>query len=233
MKKYIFLALTLSLLSLSLSAKELSKEDKKRIKTQLKEYNKNPESFQRMLDHNKQTIDSNNAELAQRKATIDQLSATFAITQKKLSDAEAQLKECQDKPVPTCPQGPTPGATPNNATVYKVQIGLYKKFDMTNYFVEPKYTGVEEVDGLHRYVFSYFTTKEEAERFVADLRKLGLRGAFVSKYENGERVFEGKAAKTEKVKTEKAKPETHKKESVPAKESAPVEVKKKKVALRN
>lgn len=233
MKKYIFLALSLSLLSFSLSAKELSKEDKKRIKSQLKEYKKNPESFQRMLDKNKQTIDSNNAELAQRKATIDQLSASFALTQKKASDLEAQLKECQDKPVPTCPQCPTPGATPNNSTVYKVQIGLYKKFDMTNYFVEPKYAGVEEVDGMHRYVISYFTTKEEAERFVADLRKLGLKGAFVAKYENGERVFEGKGAKTEKAKTEKAKPETHKQESAPAKESAPVQVKKKKVALRS
>ena len=196
MNKIILLLLSLSLISGSVMSKELSKEDKKRIKSQLKEYLKNPDSFQKMMDHNKQTIDSNTAELAQRKATIDQLSASFTITQKKVDDLESQLKECQNKPVQTCPPCPTPGVAPANGTVYKVQIGLYKKLDLSSYFAEPKYTGMEKVDGMNRYVFSYFNTKAEAEEFVADLRKLGLRGAFVAKYENGERIMEGKKAKT-------------------------------------
>jgi hypothetical protein len=50
--------------------------------------------------------------------------------------------------------------------------------------------GVEKDGDKNRYNISYFLDKEEAEHLVSDLRKLGLHGAFVAKYENGERVME-------------------------------------------
>ncbi len=194
MNKYIILLLTLFVGLGTLTAKDLSKEDKKRIKSQLKEYRKNPESYQKMIDQYKETIDSNTVQLARRKATISQLTTNLNDAQVKLTELESQLKECQNKPVPVCPSCPVPGAVPSG-TIYKIQVGLFKKLDISNYLNDPKYFGIEKADDKNRYVISYFNSKEEAEKFVAELRKLGIKGAFAAKYENGERVVETKKAK--------------------------------------
>lgn len=79
---------------------------------------------------------------------------------------------------------------PQSGTVYKVQIGLYKEFNINKYFAEPRFIGYEEVDGMNRYIISYFPDEEIAKNFVADVRKMGIRDAFVSKYIDGQRVYE-------------------------------------------
>jgi hypothetical protein len=79
--------------------------------------------------------------------------------------------------------------------VYKIQIGLYKKLDMSSYLAEPKFIGLEKDGDKNRYVVSYFREKEEAVKFVTELRRLGIRGAFVAKYENGERSVPAKSGK--------------------------------------
>jgi hypothetical protein len=43
---------------------------------------------------------------------------------------------------------------------------------------------------MNRYVISYFPDEETAKSFVADIRKLGIKDAFVSKYIDGVRVYE-------------------------------------------
>jgi glucan-binding YG repeat protein len=79
---------------------------------------------------------------------------------------------------------------PKKGTIYKVQIGLYEKFNINKYFDEPKYMGYEMVDGMNRYVVGYFNDETVAESFVKDVRKMGIKDAFVAKYVDGKRVFE-------------------------------------------
>ena len=190
MYKYVTLFLSVCLLSTSVTARELSKEQKKQIKDKLKEYKKHPEKFDSMVRNYKETIDSNEAEITRRKETIDQLSNSFSDLQGKMSNMETELKTLQNRPIPTCPECPNASTIPQVGTIYKVQLGLFKKFDMNGYFNQAKFVGVESVDKMNRYVISYFEDKTESERFVKDLRKLGLKGAFSAKYENGQRVFE-------------------------------------------
>jgi Skp family chaperone for outer membrane proteins len=78
----------------------------------------------------------------------------------------------------------------SSGVVYKVQIGLYKEFSINKYFEEPRYIGYEDVDGMNRYIISYFPEEQIAEDFVKDIRKMGIKDAFVSKYIDGQRVYE-------------------------------------------
>jgi cell division septation protein DedD len=189
MKKYFILFSCTIILSSSVTAKEISKEEKKRIKSQLREYIKHPESYQKVIDDYKETIDSNTVQLSQRKTTISQLTANIAISQQKMTDLESQLQDCKAKQIPVCPPCPDPKVIPTGK-VYKIQVGLFKNLDISNYLNEPKYFGIEKSDDKNRYVISYFEKKEEAEKFATELKKLGIHGAFVAQYENGERVLQ-------------------------------------------
>ena len=208
MKKYFVILLSVSL-TWSMSAKELSKEDKKRINSQLKEYKKDPESFQRMIDRNKEAIDSAEAQLSEKKAALREATSNLSDAQNKITSLQAELKECKSKPEQVCPPCPTPGAVPVGGSVYKIQLGLFKNVDLGSFLDHPKYFGIEKVGDKNRYVISYFDSKDDAEKFVAELRKLGIKGAFASKYEGGERVIEEKAPKgkttTKKAPGKKAK----------------------------
>lgn len=208
MFKYILPTLAALVLTSSVSGTDLSKAEKKAIKAELKGYKKDPAKFKSMIDNYKETIDSNQVTIAKGKDQINQLTNDFADAQKKLIERGAELKACQDKPVPKCPEVQDPLAIPATGTVYKVQLGLYRKFDMNSFFSKPKYVGSEKVDGLNRYIVSYFESKEEAEHFAGDLRKLGLHDAFVAKYADGERVYE---KDTKKKKTTTTSPKKLKK----------------------
>jgi hypothetical protein len=69
-------------------------------------------------------------------------------------------------------------------------MGLYNQFDISGYFSKPKYLGYEKVDGGNRYVISYFDQEEDAKAFVKDMRKMGIKDAFVARYVDGKRLFE-------------------------------------------
>jgi hypothetical protein len=217
MKKYITLLLSLALVSSSMTAKELSKEQKKEIKSQLKEYMKHPESYLKLISNYKETIDTQNSDIAQRKATIYQLTNRNNDLENQVTSLQGQLKVCTSKPAPECPPCPEPGAIPSTGTIYKIQIGLFKNLDISGYLKDPKYFGLEKDDDKNRYVISYFNTKEDAETFITELRKLGVRGAFAAKYENGQRIFE--TTKKDKTKPASDKPVTSTKKKVPLKKN--------------
>lgn len=80
--------------------------------------------------------------------------------------------------------------TGKTGTVYKVQIGLYKKYNINKYFEEPRFIGYELEGGLNRYVISDFTDEGTAMNFVDDVRRMGIKDAFVAKYIDGQRVYE-------------------------------------------
>ncbi len=73
-------------------------------------------------------------------------------------------------------------------TAYGVQLGNYKFFDITKYFGTDKYMIAFFDNECHQYVVSYFTDKESAEACRKDIKKLGIKDAFVTKYIDGKRV---------------------------------------------
>lgn len=203
MKKIVGLALLALLFSARLTAQELSKEEKKRLKEELKNYMSDLGGYKAKMEDIRNTLDSNEAEIKRlkddqayastRQAELENRIAAYDTKVKELTQENKMLKgeEVVDgdsvvtKKFMADMQHP-----PVKGTVYKVQIGLYKEFNINKYFDQPRYIGYEEVEGMNRYIISYFPDEEVAKQFVEDVRKMGIKDAFVSKYIDGQRVYE-------------------------------------------
>ena len=80
-------------------------------------------------------------------------------------------------------KGPTQGVT------YKVQIGSFKTKDLTKYFDNnPNFSGEVDADGSKKYTLGIFTDYWEADKFKKALREMGVKGAWVVPYKDGQRV---------------------------------------------
>ena len=187
---------------------DLSKEEKKRLREEIKGYSNDLAGYKAKMDDIRNTLDSNEAEIKRLKDDIAYASTKQAELENKVADFDTQLTVCHEEnnvlkgytgtaaapgPVDTAlTQKVMAGLNnaPQKGTVYKVQIGLYKQFNINKYFEQPRYIGYEEVEGMNRYIISYFPDEEVAKNFVADVRKMGIKDAFVSKYIDGERVYE-------------------------------------------
>ncbi|MFL5728362.1 MAG: Ezrin/radixin/moesin family protein [Cytophagaceae bacterium] len=78
---------------------------------------------------------------------------------------------------------------PTKGVVYKVQIGSFKTKDLTKYFDNnPNFSGETDADGSKKYTLGVFTDYWEADKFKKALRDMGVKGAWVVPYKDGQRV---------------------------------------------
>ncbi len=86
--------------------------------------------------------------------------------------------------------GSQASATPEGV-VFKIQLGAYNN-SVTGVFSEDKYLQAEKADGRNKYVIGHFNY-EEAKKAVADFKKLGIKGAWLVPYRNGQRISDAEA----------------------------------------
>ena len=195
MKKGLIVTALMALLFNAGYSQKLSKDETKRIKEELKNYTKHPETYKAKVEQAQADKDSAEAQISRLKTDLATSQSNESDLQKKLALADEQTKQLQEdaekmKEVVAKAKDADLAKAPAQGTVYKVQLGMYKGFNINKYFEQPRYIGYEEVDGMNRYVISYFPDQETALKFVADIRKIGVRDAFVAKYIDGTRVFE-------------------------------------------
>jgi len=203
MKKFLPLIFLATIFSAAVFSQDLSKAEKKRLKDELKSYEKDLAGYKAKMENIRTNLDSNDAEIKRLKDDLAYASTQQAESENKIASLDTDLKKAKEEIALL--RGETvenpdseivarvQTAITNKAekgTVYKVQIGLYKEFNINKYFEQPRYIGYEEVDGLNRYIISYFGDEEIAKGFVKDVRKMGIKDAFVSKYIDGQRVYE-------------------------------------------
>ena len=186
MKKILIALLSVLIFNQTISAAttELSKEEKKEIKTKLKTFKKEPEKYKSMVNNYTKSIKDRDVELENTKAELAQLKAS---TDKKMQECNDSLAALQNRLAEALKNGSGMAKLPAGES-YGVQIGNYKFFDITKYFGSDKYLGNIEADGSHQYVVMYFTDPRNAEACTMDIKKLGVKDAFVTKYEDGKRV---------------------------------------------
>lgn len=185
MKFKLVLITTLFFIGGSSHAQNLSKAEKRDLKKELKTYLKEPVKFKYLKESlaTKEVIVNEQAKeltaiAKERNAIKFELNAardSIGIYGNQLSsfkDNTSQNSECID----------------DNGMKYKVQIGLYRQFDIRSFLQELKVTSFEEIDGMFRYTIGNFTTEDEAELFKEAIRKMGISGAFVAYYLDGERI---------------------------------------------
>jgi uncharacterized coiled-coil protein SlyX len=180
--------------------KAKEKAEKKLWKKKAKTYAKAPLSLRDDLDAvNKQLKDCNarnkdlQAKLANQERTIDSLQAALnakiaelsALNNKyeKLQAAYEAQKNVTEKNI-------QPGL------IYHVQVGAYVHFDMNQHLIntDKSFEG-ENRDGMNKYMMGNFKDIANAESFRDDVRKLGIKDAWVVPYVDGSRVTMEEAAK--------------------------------------
>lgn len=183
MYKLLLPLLMFTMLFVGVDAQNLSKQEKKQVKKELKTFKKNPESYisgkektKNELKDLRNEVSNLKDQLAQRNSEIGSLKDEIAALKIKNLELENAASKVEEAP----------------ELGFRVQIGYYKVFDINKYLVEPKTVVSEEIDGANRYSIGYFTDLEQAVEFRNDLRKMGIKDAFVSKYNRGSRDMEFK-----------------------------------------
>ena len=187
--KHLILSFLIAFTWSNISAQELSKEEKKQLKTQIKDLKKNPAKLKKLND---------NLEILG--IAIEQQFEDISILKNNLQSQDITLTGLKDSLNALAYELETAREFHSNLTKgeqafdgqseyhYRIQIGLFKNLDITHLFTSEKYLMHEDINGAYRYSVGNFTSEIDAEAFKVEIRKLGIKDAFVTKYKDGERT---------------------------------------------
>lgn len=177
--------LAISFLVNGLYAQELSKLEKKALKKELRSYAKDPVKYKYI----KESLATKDVIVKEQSTEINELTESKNGLVKSLVAARDSIGFYENQAVEARNAQPSAGEfVANDGMKYRVQIGLYKEFDITSFLNDMKVTSFEETEGMYRYTIGNFTTEEEAETFKLAVRKMGIKDAFVSHYLDGTRI---------------------------------------------
>lgn len=168
--------------------KQLKKEWKKKAKS----YVKNPlalkareESFQKQVqdrDRQLEELQRRNRELAEQIAQLeDQLRARQYSIDSMQSEI-LRLKAAYEAEKKQSRLDVMPGLA------FKVQIGAFRLFDMRKYAQDNPFFETEALGDINRYTVGRFRDLALAEAFQKDLKRLGIRDAWVVPFKDGVRI---------------------------------------------
>ncbi len=166
-------------------AQDLTKAEKKSLKKELRTYLKDPIKFKYLKDNlavKDVIIKEQLNDLSEVSTEKKELSARLNAARDSIGFYENKLAKYVSAQVSSV------SCRDDSGLKYRVQIGLYKDFDITSFFSEIKVLNFEQIEGEFRYTIGNFTTENDAELFKAAIRKMGIKGAFVSYYLDGERI---------------------------------------------
>lgn len=169
-----------------------TRAEKKKLKQELKTYKRmKPMEIRSMkLNYENKLKDKNNqvqqAKLLQKR--VDSLQSILNSNGAKISALESQLLAAQADAA-SAKKGTAKGY------YYRVQLGAYKFFDVNTKTAKGDDTFLTETKNeIDKYVVGLFFTLEEADKFKNDIRKLGIKDAFVVPYKDGQRITHKEAA---------------------------------------
>ncbi|HHG86302.1 MAG TPA: hypothetical protein ENJ82_16245 [Bacteroidetes bacterium] len=129
-------------------------------------------ALENTIDSLQVLVNSRNAEIAALKTKYEKLQMAY--------EAQKNINE----------KGIVPGL------VYRVQVGAYVHFDMNQHLqhTDKTFEG-ESQDGMNKYLMGNFREFAMSEAFRDDVRKLGIKDAWVVPYIDGTRVTMDEATK--------------------------------------
>ncbi|MFN8395944.1 MAG: hypothetical protein U0176_15005 [Bacteroidia bacterium] len=184
-----------------------SKDDKKKEKAEAKLWKKKAKSYAKSPLTLRDDLETANKQLKECSDRNKNLQAKFAglestidSLQNALNAKNSELAALQTKydKLQTAFEG-TKKVVESNiipGLIYHVQVGAYVHFDMNQHLVQTDKTFEGETrDGMNKYMMGNFKDLKNAEGFRDDVRKLGIKDAFVVPYIDGKRVTMDEAAK--------------------------------------
>lgn len=161
---------------------ELSRKERRKLrkkwKKEAKEYKRNPLEL-------KEKMDNMNAKMK----TLEEEKAEY---RKELNACEGEKAALKDSIANLMLKISPEGKSNQDATMQglsmKVQIGAYKEFKPNVQFDGKELEAVRMKNGVIRYQIGEFVNLEQAKTFVGDLKRMGIKDAWVVPYVDGEFV---------------------------------------------
>ncbi|MBK7959158.1 MAG: hypothetical protein IPK03_14335 [Bacteroidetes bacterium] len=180
-------------------AQSLSAEEKKRIKSQLKQYMKNPEAYKKEQEALIAQMGGQSKKLKDLEKFAANYNAELATKQNEISSLRIVV-EGKDKEIDALRNGKSGGGGSGQSAcqegTYKVQIGKFDNFSISSYLDRAKCITYETVGSSLVYTIVGFNDPKEAFNMSQELRRMGLTGAFVTKFVNKNRVDYDHVAET-------------------------------------
>jgi len=194
--RYLWIAIVLSLgLGWAQQKKkggDLQKQLKKEWKKKAKTYVKNPlalkareESFQKQVqdrDNQIAELQRRNRELAEQIAQLEDQLRARQYSLDSLQSEVVRLKAAYEAEKRQARLDVMPGL------VFKVQIGAFRLFDMRKYAQDNPFFESEALGDINRYTVGRFRDLALAEAFQKDIRRLGIKDAWIVPYKDGVRI---------------------------------------------
>ncbi|MGQ9862887.1 MAG: hypothetical protein ACUVRD_00155 [Bacteroidia bacterium] len=174
------------------SSAKTQKEIKKEWKKKAKMYVKNPlalksreESFQRQTEDLNQRLDAETKKTAELSKQIVELEDRLRAKQYSIDSMRsefARMKAAYEAEKRQARLDVMPGL------IFKVQIGAFRLFDMRQYAQDNPFFEAEAVGDINRYTVGRFRDLSLAEAFQKDIKRLGIRDAWIVPYKDGVRI---------------------------------------------
>ncbi|MEN3040776.1 MAG: hypothetical protein ABDH66_04465 [Bacteroidia bacterium] len=168
--------------------KQLKKEWKKKAK----QYVKNPlalkareESFQKQVqdrDNQIAELQRRNRELSEQLVKLEDQLRARQYSVDSLQSEITRLKAAYEAEKKQARLDVMPGL------IFKVQIGAFRLFDMRKYAQDNPFFEAEALGDINRYTVGRFRDLALAEAFQKDLKRLGIRDAWVVPFKDGVRI---------------------------------------------
>ena len=159
--------------------KKMDKETKK----QLKAFMKNPASYRRKERATQEKLDSAAFKVAVLEERYDELKVLNRIYYDSITELNAHIRDLEKME-----NAIRSTIEETMALEYRVQIGAYAMNDFDGKAGLGKAIKTEVVEGVTKYYVGSFDNPFDAEDFAEAIRAMGIDGAFVTKFIDGQRV---------------------------------------------
>lgn len=171
--------------------------DYKKWKSKAKGYVKNPmalkakeEGFQKEIENLTRELNECRKKNAECQSELDKLSDKCDREMRALRNRVDSLKNEYGRLNTAYESTKTTTTRPElqPGLFYRVQVGAYQKFDMNRHLnTDDNFVG-ESVDNMNKYLMGRFKNFKMAEAFCADIKKLGIKDAWVVAFNDGKRI---------------------------------------------
>lgn len=188
------------LLAMQAPAQELTKQQLKEWKKTAKEYQRNPQALI-SLTSERDRLRTENADLQTRINSVQsqQLEWENRITQLEnenklllsdLQNAQESIRQLTQDKAMLAEKTATAAKQPAAPTglVYRIQIGAFKKNRVEESLATSDEMKLEDADGMQKVMVGLFTNYEDAKQLMNSLKKMGVKGAWIVPYRDGQRI---------------------------------------------
>jgi hypothetical protein len=168
-----------------------TKAEKKKLKKELRTYRKmKPMEIRNMkMNYESKLKDKKQQDLRIKnlQRTADSLQNIVNANNARLSQLEAQLIAAQSAAANAKPIGA-------KGYYYRVQLGAYKQYNIKSKTGGDESFSAETENEMNKLTLGLFYTLAEADQFKEDVRRMGIKDAYVVPFKDGKRITHKEAA---------------------------------------